>query len=590
MTHSICKIPIKIISTIKQTISDYCSNFFPQNFPKRKLFPLLLLLIIEAISQSMISSFAGYLIADMKTVESVNESGTYNGWLTSVFYIGQLVSSYFIGALSDNFGRRPLMLIGTLGIAVTNTLFGFSFHFIYALCIRFLDGLLNGNVGVVKSYMTEITDDTNRIQTFSFIGLAYSIGCVFGTLLGGVLYDPCSKYPKVFGTSGIFKQFPALFPQLLLGILGLISLILAYFYLPENDIMREKTSQNENKFLNTCKSLMEIFKRMIKFFNKKNIWSIFCSFEQFLMGGCGSSFFTLFPLLMIADVGKGGFGATTNDVGYFSAVASLGSIFTLLFIYKPMVRNFGLRKTYSIGLYLTGIFYAIYPSMEGLNGLSLAPKWICYCLMAFCWNLANQCSFSSILTLIVNGADIHHIGAANGVAQAFVSFGRVIGPIIFSPLLSWTLTNELNYPINQYLPFYILTIILIFNATLMFIAPKKLERVIPTMKQGQQFKQQATEMENELLNNNGETNYVKFTNQIDEEELNNENTENSQQNQIDSNLDSMNKSIDETNEQTIDFSSMNDYSNNVSLNISSNYENEYDLNNQSIVQPQVDDI
>ena len=112
-----------------------------------------MMLLIEGISVTMIGSYAGYLIVDVGAAKSVDEAGSYSGWLSSAFSMAQFFSSFVIGALSDNLGRRPMLLIGTFGIALTNILFGFSFNYYYCICVRLLNGCLNGNIGVVKNYM-----------------------------------------------------------------------------------------------------------------------------------------------------------------------------------------------------------------------------------------------------------------------------------------------------------------------------------------------------------------------------------------------------------------------------------------------------
>ena len=491
---------------IKDIIVDFCVNYFPKGFPKRKLFPLLLMLLIEGISTTMIGAYGGYLLVDIGMAKDVDDAGTYTGWLTSSFHIAQFLSSFVIGALSDNIGRRPMLLFGTFGIALTNILFGFSFNFYYAIAMRFINGLINGNIGVVKTYMGEVSTPENRVKTFSFVGLTWAVGSVVGNFLGGILYDPCTKYPSVFGTSGLFKQFPALLPQGSVGIVGFIVLILAYFYLPENIVPGKL---DESVKVNKCKSILEsikmVFVKMYRFFNRKNKWSLFCTFEYFLLGFCHTTFLTLYPLLIIASVGNGGFGLTTNEVGYFSAIAFTGSIVTLSFFYNPLVRLFGMRKTFSITAYITACFYGLYPALEGLNDSSDGVKWTCYALLAFGWNLANQCTFSAIMTLIVNGCEASYMGSANGIAQMVVSLGRILGPILLSPLLSWSLDNGLSYPFNQYLPFYILLVIACINASLMFITPERIER--PPVSKTNDEEEMQTEIaeEKELLPSENET-------------------------------------------------------------------------------------
>ena len=96
--------------------------------------------------------------------------GYFAGIIAASYYLSQLFSSFFWGYLSDKVGRRPVLLVGvTLG-SLSCGLFGFSKWLWLAILSRFLFGLLNGNLGVTKSYLTEITDGSNRGRAFSIIG------------------------------------------------------------------------------------------------------------------------------------------------------------------------------------------------------------------------------------------------------------------------------------------------------------------------------------------------------------------------------------------------------------------------------------
>ena len=87
---------------------------------------------------------------------SVPYPGQKAGYLGSAYFIGNFAGSMTWGWLSDIQGRRPVMLLGVCGTIFTELLFGFSQNFGWAIAGRFLWGLLNGNLGVVKTYLSEV--------------------------------------------------------------------------------------------------------------------------------------------------------------------------------------------------------------------------------------------------------------------------------------------------------------------------------------------------------------------------------------------------------------------------------------------------
>ena len=84
------------------------------------------------------------------------------------------------GRASDIVGRKPILLGGMAGLAASMFGFGLSKQYWTLIASRCLQGAFNGNVGVTKSVMAEITDDTNRPQAFAFLPVAWSVGSTLG--------------------------------------------------------------------------------------------------------------------------------------------------------------------------------------------------------------------------------------------------------------------------------------------------------------------------------------------------------------------------------------------------------------------------
>ena len=117
-------------------------------------------------------------------------TGKKAGYLGSAYFVGSFTGSLLWGWISDKIGRRPVLLMGMLGTLATELLFGFSQNFAWAIAARFLWGLLNGNLGVAKTYISEVSYNfliwlhlIIKFALFDTVGrvlIAWSNDCILG--------------------------------------------------------------------------------------------------------------------------------------------------------------------------------------------------------------------------------------------------------------------------------------------------------------------------------------------------------------------------------------------------------------------------
>lgn len=86
--------------------------------------------------------------------------------------------------LLDRIGRKPVILLGLSGVALSTLLYGVARSFWWAVFARSLAGALSGNAAVVQSVVGEITDETNQAEAFPLMGLSWSLGCIIGPMIG----------------------------------------------------------------------------------------------------------------------------------------------------------------------------------------------------------------------------------------------------------------------------------------------------------------------------------------------------------------------------------------------------------------------
>lgn len=151
----------------------------------------------------------------------------------AAFSLAQFLTSTLWGALSDRIGRKPVLLFGLVGSTFTAVAFGFSQTFWFALAMRAASGFLNGNVGVGKTIMGEITDESNRAQAFNLFGLMWEIGSIIAPILGGLLAEPAKQYPSLFGDFQLFIDYPYALPCMVGALVSGVGAVAGFFFLEE---------------------------------------------------------------------------------------------------------------------------------------------------------------------------------------------------------------------------------------------------------------------------------------------------------------------------------------------------------------------
>ncbi|KYQ96881.1 hypothetical protein DLAC_04195 [Tieghemostelium lacteum] len=214
--------------------------------PKIKILAIFIIMLCDAINAVSIYPYVNFMVKSFNLTENEKVLGYYVGVLASSYYASQLFSSFFWGWFSNRYGRRPAVLCGLVGAMVSLFGFGISRHYGMAIFFRFTSGLLNGNVSVAKTMLSEITDSSNQARAFSFIGLSWSIGGIVAPLIGGVTSNICSQSKISINPSSIVCQYPYLLPNLICIALSMIGLILAIIYLQETISFKINTKKKKS--------------------------------------------------------------------------------------------------------------------------------------------------------------------------------------------------------------------------------------------------------------------------------------------------------------------------------------------------------
>lgn len=210
----------------------------------RKGIIILITCIYITMAVNVLFPFLAFMVEDFGYGGS--KLGIYAGILAAMFCAAQLCSSLLWGMFSDAYGRRPALVLGTLGAGFGMLVFGMAETYTVAVVGRLLSGVLSGNLGVVKCYLAEITTEKNRGLAFSYISLGSSIGTVVGPLVGGLLCSPRTKYPNLIEEDSIFTRLPYLLPSLICVVLNVLAAILCVLYMEETRFAALPASETEH--------------------------------------------------------------------------------------------------------------------------------------------------------------------------------------------------------------------------------------------------------------------------------------------------------------------------------------------------------
>jgi MFS family permease len=430
----------------------------PTPLPLKELAILATIIMAEPLSFSIIFPFQYSLVSQWVELEKV---GYYAGFLASCFSLSQFCSSLFWGWASDRIGRRPILLIGLLGNTISIIIFGFSNSLTMALFARSLNGLLNGNSGVAKSVLAELTDVTNRPRAFSVFGLTFALGLTLGPIIGGFLAYPAKTMPSIFGNINLFKVNPFLLPCLASSVISFLGFVFGLHFLPETNPRLSRISRTE-EVIEEEQSLLEDYA------SDEVVQDVVPPDSDNSIGMPAISSviaYTLLCFLIVCfDEVYSIWGNSPIGIGLGFSPAELGAslspqgivlIFTQISIYPWISQRIDQLRLYRIVTSIFPIVFIAYPVLSSVIRVNpdLDPIWtwpILEILLAFRFCLGTIC-FTSVMLLVSNSAKPGQLGRVNGYGQMYASLVRTIGPTLAGSLFAWSQGNGFAFPLDKHL-------------------------------------------------------------------------------------------------------------------------------------------
>ncbi|KAF5343431.1 hypothetical protein D9758_011854 [Tetrapyrgos nigripes] len=196
----------------------------------------MVVLSIAMLGEFLTASVSGpFMLFMVKSfgIEDEAEVAFMTGILVASFFLTQFLTSLLWATVADKHGRRAVLFVSLFGSAITCATFGTSSSFPQAICIRLLQGIFGGAVGVARSSVAFVTDSSNEGRAYAILGFCWGFGGVAGAIIGGTFETPVRNWPTTFGTIPLFQKYPYLLPTLIAASVTFLGSILSLFLGPD---------------------------------------------------------------------------------------------------------------------------------------------------------------------------------------------------------------------------------------------------------------------------------------------------------------------------------------------------------------------
>jgi DHA1 family tetracycline resistance protein-like MFS transporter len=155
---------------------------------------IFITLLIDVTGWGIIIPVMPRLIQEV-TGAPLSEASRYGGWLVSAYAIMQFVCAPVVGALSDRFGRRPVLLASLFGFGVDYLVLAFAPTLGWLFLGRMVAGIMGASFTTAGAYIADISTPEKRSQNFGIIGAAFGLGFIIGPVIGGLLGGLGTRVP-----------------------------------------------------------------------------------------------------------------------------------------------------------------------------------------------------------------------------------------------------------------------------------------------------------------------------------------------------------------------------------------------------------
>lgn len=315
--------------------------------------------------------------------------------LTVAFGVANFIGSPVLGALSDRYGRRPVLLIGFAGLALSFFVTAMAQALWVLVVVRMFSGAMQANIAIANAYVADITAGEDRAKRFGQLGAMFGVGFMLGPVIGGLLGD-----------------FNVRLPFYAAGTLAIVNWCYGFFVLPES-LPAERRRPLDWRKMNPVASLKGL--AALQGVGPLLLVLALSALAQFML----HTSWVLYT--------KFKFGWGPGQVGWSLLAVGIVSVISQGVLLRPLLRRFAPHRLAVIGMTSASLAYL---------GFGLASEgWMLYVVIGL--NLLGGVATAAMQSIISNAADASSQGRTMGAVSSLNSLMAVCAPVLALELLRW---------------------------------------------------------------------------------------------------------------------------------------------------------
>ncbi|KAG7200483.1 hypothetical protein KM043_001049 [Ampulex compressa] len=351
----------------------------------------------------------------------------YGGFLGSMYSFLQFLGSPIIGALSDIYGRKPIMLLCLSGIVLSYLLWALSTNFAIFVLARVIGGISKGNISLSMAIITDVTSPKVRGKAMALVGIAFSIGFVVGPMIGAFFAWMSSDKRE-----GAWYMMPALFAFFL----AVSDVCFVAYYMKESLPMKHRAKSLASgvrgalSYINPIDLFHFTGVSQLNEDDRKNLKVLGITYFTYLFIYSGLEFTLTFLTHYLFEF-------TSMQQGWMF----LGIGLTMALLQGSWVRTIPPHRTKSIselGLWL------IIPAFVCIG---IATDVFMLSIGIFIFAVSTAMVVTCMMTLVTRIGPENQKGAITGVFRSIGALARACGPIVASTAF-WCIGSKTTYLIG----------------------------------------------------------------------------------------------------------------------------------------------